>query len=63
MLIFSFGLFAPRNATVIAALFAAALSVLVRFYLMLEIYFALQRTDSDLELPSALRAREPILML
>jgi|SRR5208283_2661106 len=35
---FSFGLFAPRNATVIAALFVAALSVSSAIFLIMEMY-------------------------
>jgi hypothetical protein len=38
MLFFSFGLFAPRNATVIAALFVAGLSVSGAILLILEMY-------------------------
>jgi hypothetical protein len=37
-LFFSFGLFAPRNATVIACLFVAALSVSGAVFLMVELY-------------------------
>jgi hypothetical protein len=37
-LFFSFGLFAPRNGTVIAALFVAALSVSGAVFLMVELY-------------------------
>jgi len=37
-LFFSFGLFAPRNATVIAGLFVAALSVSGAVFLMVELY-------------------------
>jgi hypothetical protein len=37
-LFFSFGLFAPRNATVVASLFVAALSVSGAVFLMVELY-------------------------
>jgi hypothetical protein len=37
-LFFSFGLFAPRNATVIASLFVAAVSVSGAIFLMVELY-------------------------
>jgi hypothetical protein len=37
-LFFSFGLFAPRNATVIVSLFVAALSVSGAVFLMVELY-------------------------
>jgi hypothetical protein len=37
-LFFSFGLFAPRNATVIASLLVAALSVSGAVFLMVELY-------------------------
>jgi hypothetical protein len=53
----SFGLFAPRNATVIAVLFLCALSVAGSIFLILEMDQPVRRCDKNLKRPGTLCTR------